>query len=70
MKLRARIGATALTFAALSATAGGFGSAAFAEPSAPAFSSHAVFVETDATTGKQVAAYSPAADGTLALSAV
>jgi 6-phosphogluconolactonase (cycloisomerase 2 family) len=68
-----RVGAAALTFAAVTATAGGFGSAAFAESaSVPAAGAgvHAVFVETDNTAANQVAAYARAADGSLTLSAV
>jgi hypothetical protein len=55
-----RVGAAALTFAAVAATAGGLGSAAFAQSatvSAGAEGGHAVFVETDNTAGNQVAAY-------------
>ena len=71
MKFRTRIGATALSVAALSATAVGFGQAAFAETSTtPVGGGHAVFVETDNTAGNQVVAYSRGAGGALTQSAI
>jgi 6-phosphogluconolactonase (cycloisomerase 2 family) len=67
-----RVGAAALTFAAVAATAGGFGSAAFAGSATPTAGAGGrdVFVETDNTAGNQVAAYARASDGSLTLSAV
>jgi 6-phosphogluconolactonase (cycloisomerase 2 family) len=69
MKLRTRIGATALAFAAASATSAGLAASAFAAPAAGGAGGHAVFVETDNLAGNQVVSYSRGAGGALTLAA-
>ena len=64
MKFRTRVGTAAVGLASLAVAAGGFASAAQAQPSAAA---HPVFVQTDNTAGNQVVVYDRARNGTLTL---
>ncbi len=64
MKFRTRIGAAAVALASLAVAAGGFASAAQAQPAA---ADHPVFVQTDNTAGNQVVVYDRASNGTLSL---
>ena len=64
MKFRTRVGAAAVALASLAVAAGGFASAAQAQPAA---ADHPVFVQTDNTAGNQVVVYDRASNGTLTL---
>jgi DNA-binding beta-propeller fold protein YncE len=61
---------SALVVAAATAAVAGFAAPAFASSAAPSFgfgAGHAVFVQTDSTSGNHVVSYARAADGTLHL---